>query len=62
MKTYFVECENYKDMGNILNALGLMIEYAKFLEEETGRVNDSYVDSILCDNNIHYRTEETSAE
>lgn len=35
MKTYFVKCENYNDMANILNALGLMIEYAKFLEEET---------------------------
>ena len=62
MKTYFVECENYKDMGNILNALGLMIEYAKFLEEETGRANDSHVDIILDDNNIRYRTEETSME
>lgn len=60
MKTYFVECENYKDMENVLNALGLVIEYAKFLEEETGRANDSYVDAILCDNDIRYRTEKTS--
>lgn len=62
MKTYFVECKNYKDMGNILNALGLMIAYAKFLEEETGRTYDSYVDAILCDNDVRYRTEETSME
>lgn len=62
MKTYFVECENYKDMGNILNALGLMIEYAKFLEDETGRANNSHVDVILDDNNIRCRTEETNME
>ena len=60
MKTYFVKCENYNDMANILNALGLMIEYAKFLEEETGRAADSHVDVILDDNNIHYMLEETS--
>ena len=60
MKTYFVECRNYKDMSDILNAFGLIIEYAKFLEEETGRANESYVDTILDENNVRYRTEETS--
>jgi hypothetical protein len=60
MNTYFVECENYKDMANILNVLGLMIEYAKFLEEEIGRTNNSHVDTILHDNNVRYRMEETS--
>ena len=55
METYFVQCENYENVENILNAFGLMIEYAKFLEEETGRANNSYVDTILCDNDIRYK-------
>ncbi len=49
MDYYFVESEN---IDNLKSALGMMIEYCKFLEKETGRSNDSYVDFILDNENI----------
>jgi hypothetical protein len=49
MKSYFVETT---DTGNLQTALGRMIEYAKFLEKESGRSNENYVDEILNDESI----------
>lgn len=49
MKTYFVKSKNVPDLQN---ALGRMIEYAKFLEEETGRTNLSFVDAVIKEDNI----------
>ena len=63
MKTYFVEWTNPdEDIAAIANALGLMIEYAKYLEEESGRATDSHVHTILAENGVQYRMEETSME
>ena len=39
-----------------------MIEYAKFLEDETGRSNDSFVDQIIEEDNIEVIEEETTME
>lgn len=55
MKTYFVKSEN---IANLQAALGRMIEYAKFLEDETGRSYDSFVDQIILEENIAVKTEE----
>ncbi len=49
MKTYFVRSNN---LENLQDALGRMIEYAKFLEEETGRRSCSFVDEILSEDEI----------
>ena len=49
MKTYFVKSKNVSDLQD---ALGRMIEYAKFLEEESGRSSDSFVDQIIREDNI----------
>lgn len=49
MKTYFVKSKN---VPNLQDALGRMIEYAKFLEEDTGRTNPSFVDQIVEEDNI----------
>lgn len=56
MKTYFVETDKntYEDVANVL---GLMIEYARFLEKETGRSNFSFVTQLLEENNITVREE-----
>lgn len=55
MKTYFVKSEN---IANLQAALGRMIEYAKMLEDETGRSYDSFVDQILNDEWIDVDTED----
>lgn len=55
MKTYFVSSNNISDLRD---ALGRMIEYAKFLEEESGRANDSFVDQIIEEDNIKLKVEE----
>lgn len=49
LKTYFVKST---DVSNLQDALGRMIEYAKFLEDETGRSNDSFVDQIIEEDEI----------
>ena len=49
LKTYFVKST---DVSNLQDALGGMIEYAKFLEDETGRSNDSFVDQIIEEDEI----------
>lgn len=49
MKTYFVKSNNLPDLKD---ALGRMIEYAKFLEEVSGRANPSFVDQIVEEDNI----------
>lgn len=54
LKSYFVKSEN---ISSLQNALDRMIEYAKFLEEETGRSNPSFVDEILEENNIEVEVE-----
>ena len=50
MDTYFVK---NTDVGQLQSALGRLIEYAKFLEKDTGRDQSPYafVDTILkeCD-------------
>ena len=55
MKTCFVKSEN---IANLQTALGRMIEYAKMLEDETGRSYDSFVDQIILEENIAVKTEE----
>lgn len=54
MKTYFVTTWN---ISRLQTALGRMIEYAKFLEEESGRSNPSFVEQILKEDNIEVKTE-----
>lgn len=49
LKTYFVRTNNIPSRQD---ALGRMIEYAKFLEDETGRSNDSFVDQIIREDEI----------
>ena len=49
LKAYFVRTNN---IPSLLDARGRMIEYAKFLEEETGRSNDSFVDQIIREDDI----------
>ncbi len=49
LKAYFVRTNN---IPSLQDALGRMIEYAKFLEEETGRSNDSFVDQIIREDDI----------
>lgn len=44
METYFVKTD---DVDSLKLALGELIEYAKFLEGESGRSNDSYVMSNI---------------
>lgn len=55
MLTYFVTEENEKE--NLIAALSRMIEYVKFLEQETGRNNFPYSDDILDEECIEYKTE-----
>lgn len=55
MKTYFVRS---KDVSSLQDALGRMIEYVKFLEEETGRSSDSFCDQILREDSIEFEVEE----
>jgi hypothetical protein len=59
MKSYFVET---KEVGSLQNALGRMIEYAKFLENESGRSKDNFVDEILNDADIKVTIEETAED
>lgn len=49
LKTYFVKST---DVSNLQDALGRMIQYAKFLEDETGRSNDSFCDQIIEEDEI----------
>lgn len=49
MKSYYVKSQNLPDLQD---ALGRLIEYAKFLEEESGRTNLSFVDTIIRENDI----------
>lgn len=56
MKTYFVKSKNVPDLQD---ALGRLIEYAKFLEEESGRANPSFVDQIIEEDNIIPEVEDT---
>lgn len=56
MKTYFVDMSNEKE--SIADALGRLMEYAYFLEEETGRRNNSFVDQILHEDSIKYKEED----
>lgn len=49
LKTYFVRTT---DVSKLQNALGRIIEYAKFLEDETGRSYPSFVDQIIEEDDI----------
>lgn len=49
MKAYFVKTD---DVDSLKLTLGQLIEYAKFLEEETRRSNDSYVEYLIRENDI----------
>lgn len=56
MKAYFVNSNNVEDLKT---ALGSMIEYVKFLEEDTGRSGvNAHSDTILKENNIRFSVEE----
>ena len=55
MKTYFVKT---KDISSLQTALGRMIEYAKFLEEDSGRASDAFADYILKEENISVEVQE----
>ena len=55
MKTYYVRT---KDIPSLQDALGRLIEYAKFLEEYTGRSNPSFVDQIINEDNIELEIDE----
>lgn len=44
MKNYFVQTGNVSDLQC---ALGRLIEYAKFLEDESGRSGENFVEEIL---------------
>ena len=59
MKTYFIKSD---DTVNLKTALGRLVEYAYFLEEETGRSYDSFVTQILNEENIDFETQDTSME
>ena len=58
MKTYFINKNNADE--DVRDALGRLIEYAKFLEKETGRANNSlsFVNQILEEDNILYTEED----
>lgn len=56
MKTYFVN--NTNNDANVRDALGRLIEYAYFLEEETGRSHDSFVKQILEEDDISITEED----
>ena len=49
MKTYFVKSD---DLDSLKLTLGQLIEYAKFLEDESGRSYDSFVDHLIHENGI----------
>lgn len=49
MKFYFVKSD---DLDSLKLALGQLIEYAKFLEDESGRSYDSFVDHLIHENGI----------
>lgn len=49
MKSYYVKTNN---IPSLKSALSRLIEYAKFLEEESGRADENFVDTILEDDNI----------
>lgn len=55
MKTCIVKSKNVDDLKA---ALGRMFEYARFLEKETGRLNDSFVKAIMDDEDISYDLKE----
>lgn len=55
MKSYFVKTKN---IPNLQDALGRMIEYAKFLEEETGHTNSSFADQIIKEDEIDLEIQE----
>ena len=55
MKTYFVRTKN---VASLQDALGRMIEYVKFLEDETGRSSESFCDQILEEDSIQCDIEE----
>ena len=55
MKTYFVRTN---DVAILQDALGRMIEYVKFLEDETGRSSESFCDQILKEDGIQCEIEE----
>lgn len=55
MKTYFVKTRN---ISSLQTALGRMIEYAKFLEEDSGRASDAFADHILKEENISVEVQE----
>lgn len=59
MKTYYVRT---KDIPSLQDALGRLIEYAKFLEEDTGRSNPSFVDQIINEDNIELEIDEYDVE
>ena len=56
MKTYFVRTN---DVPSLKDALGRMIEYVKFLEEETGRDRDSFSDQIIQEDGIDLEIQDT---
>lgn len=56
MKTYFVRTN---DIPSLQDALGRMIEYVKFLEEETGRDRDSFSDQIIEEDGIDLEIQDT---
>lgn len=55
MKTYYVRT---KDIPSLQDALGRLIEYVKFLEEDTERSNPSFVDQIINEDNIELEIDE----
>lgn len=59
MKTYFVRTN---DIPSLQDALGRMIEYVKFLEEETGRDQYSFSDQIIEEDGIDFEIEDTEME
>lgn len=56
MKTYFVTTN---DALRLRSALGRLIEYTSFLEEESGRSYDSFLKQILEEELIEYKVEES---
>lgn len=59
MKTYFVKTKN---IPSLQDALGRMIEYAKFLEKESGRNQDSFVEQIIQEDDIVLEIQDTEME
>lgn len=55
LTTYFVSETTPSE--NLRTALGRMIEYAKFLEKESGREQENFVDTILDEEDIEVTTE-----